>query len=310
MQRLAGRVQAPGTQTLNRVARDLPIFFSNSEISARDNSCLSYSITGTSLIGDLTNATEKLTSAGTCLVKIVAVKDSLVRRIADMPPFAPRVLTAQSLTSIQAAKRGALSLSLTLEEGDCERILRSVLCVDEKTGIQALDRTQSRSWTNEYVRHGTRTLLPSLDVATERVIAHVRKLLERRLAGLNAISQTLAKHADCAELASIRIAPGLLPEGDYIPILSNVFLYKVLDQWFEQIVKPGLHGRAFLVRFADDNAWNKVQRNKGELSDCTPISERHLKLLKTLIAADLHFRESWFEWLINRAAAYDAVLIG
>jgi hypothetical protein len=39
-----------------------------------------------------------------------------------------------------------------------------VLCVDEKTGIQALDRTQPmlplratkpRSWTNEYVRHGT-----------------------------------------------------------------------------------------------------------------------------------------------------------
>jgi hypothetical protein len=39
-----------------------------------------------------------------------------------------------------------------------------VLCMDEKTGIQALDRTQPmlplraskpRSWTNEYVRHGT-----------------------------------------------------------------------------------------------------------------------------------------------------------
>lgn len=40
-----------------------------------------------------------------------------------------------------------------------------VLCVDEKTGIQALDRTQPglplrarrpRTWTNEYVRNGTR----------------------------------------------------------------------------------------------------------------------------------------------------------
>jgi transposase len=59
-----------------------------------------------------------------------------------------------------------------------------VLCVDEKTGIQALDRTQPmlplraakpRSWTDEYVRHGTRTLLASLDVATGRVFAHVRK---------------------------------------------------------------------------------------------------------------------------------------
>jgi hypothetical protein len=32
-------------------------------------------------------------------------------------------------------------------------------------------------------------------------------------------------------------------------------------------------------------------------------------VLKTLIVADLHFRESWFEWLISRAAAYDAVFI-
>lgn len=58
-----------------------------------------------------------------------------------------------------------------------------VLCVDEKTGIQALDRTQPmlpmkskkpRSWTNEYVRHGTRTMLASLDIATGKVLAEVR----------------------------------------------------------------------------------------------------------------------------------------
>ncbi len=49
-----------------------------------------------------------------------------------------------------------------------------VLCVDEKPSIQALDRTQPllplrakkpRSWTNEYVRHGTQTLL-ALEIAT------------------------------------------------------------------------------------------------------------------------------------------------
>jgi len=52
-----------------------------------------------------------------------------------------------------------------------------VLCVDEKTGIQALDRTQPmlplraakpHSWTNEYISHGTRTLLASLDIAPEK----------------------------------------------------------------------------------------------------------------------------------------------
>ena len=58
-----------------------------------------------------------------------------------------------------------------------------VLCVDEKTGIQALDRTQPmlplraakpRSWTNECAARNAH-LLASLDVATGRVIAHVRK---------------------------------------------------------------------------------------------------------------------------------------
>jgi transposase len=58
-----------------------------------------------------------------------------------------------------------------------------VLCVDEKSGIQALDRTQPglplrarrpRTWTNEYVRHGTQALLAALDVATGRVIGHVK----------------------------------------------------------------------------------------------------------------------------------------
>lgn len=59
-----------------------------------------------------------------------------------------------------------------------------VLCVDEKTGIQALDRTQpmlplkakkARSWTNEYVRHGTRVLLACLDIAKGKVVAEVRR---------------------------------------------------------------------------------------------------------------------------------------
>ena len=59
-----------------------------------------------------------------------------------------------------------------------------VLCVDEKTGIQALDRTQPllplsakkpRSWTNEYVRHGTQALLAALEIASGQVVAHVKQ---------------------------------------------------------------------------------------------------------------------------------------
>jgi transposase len=54
-----------------------------------------------------------------------------------------------------------------------------VLCVDEKSQIQALERTQPvrRVWldrpeqrTHDYVRHGTTTLFAALEVATGRVI--------------------------------------------------------------------------------------------------------------------------------------------
>jgi len=63
------------------------------------------------------------------------------------------------------------------------RRMRWCFCVDEKTGIQALNRTQPglplrtkkpRAWTNEYVRHGTQTLLAALEIATGKVVAHVR----------------------------------------------------------------------------------------------------------------------------------------
>ena len=43
------------------------------------------------------------------------------------------------------------------------------------------------------------------------------------------------------------------PQGGVIsPLLSNIFLHYVLDEWFEQVVKPRLRGRAFLIRYADD----------------------------------------------------------
>jgi RNA-directed DNA polymerase len=44
-----------------------------------------------------------------------------------------------------------------------------------------------------------------------------------------------------------------VPQGGVIsPILSNVYLHEVLDQWFERQVKQRLKGRAYLTRFADD----------------------------------------------------------
>ena len=43
------------------------------------------------------------------------------------------------------------------------------------------------------------------------------------------------------------------PQGGVIsPILSNIFLHYVLDDWFAKAVWPRLKGRCFIVRYADD----------------------------------------------------------
>jgi len=58
-----------------------------------------------------------------------------------------------------------------------------VLCVDEKSQIQALDRTQPvlpmglgyvEGVTHDYVRHGTTTLFAALDIASGRVLTSLQ----------------------------------------------------------------------------------------------------------------------------------------
>jgi group II intron reverse transcriptase/maturase len=47
---------------------------------------------------------------------------------------------------------------------------------------------------------------------------------------------------------------GVVQGGVISPVLANVFLHHVLDEWFEREVRPRLKGGAFLIRFADDCA--------------------------------------------------------
>ncbi len=82
-----------------------------------------------------------------------------------------------------------------------------VLCVDEKTAVQALDRTapvlpllpgvaQRRS--HDYVRHGTTDLYAALDVASGKVLTQMtpqhRAIEFRRF--LNLINRTVPDHLD------------------------------------------------------------------------------------------------------------------
>jgi group II intron reverse transcriptase/maturase len=45
---------------------------------------------------------------------------------------------------------------------------------------------------------------------------------------------------------------GIVQGGVISPVLANVLLHHVLDEWFEREVQPRLQGRSVLTRFADD----------------------------------------------------------
>lgn len=43
------------------------------------------------------------------------------------------------------------------------------------------------------------------------------------------------------------------PQGGIVsPLLSNIYLHYVLDEWFSEVIQPLLKGRSFIVRYADD----------------------------------------------------------
>ncbi len=45
------------------------------------------------------------------------------------------------------------------------------------------------------------------------------------------------------------------PQGGVVsPLLANIFLHHVLDEWYANEVRPRLHGKSILVRYADDFA--------------------------------------------------------
>ena len=84
--------------------------------------------------------------------------------------------------------------------------------------------------------------------------AQLRSLLARRVRDgvlLRLIGKWL--NAGVLEDGALSYPEQGTPQGGVIsPLLANVYLHYVLDEWFEQEVKPRLRGRAFLIRYADD----------------------------------------------------------
>ena len=83
---------------------------------------------------------------------------------------------------------------------------------------------------------------------------HLRDFLQRRIRDgvlLRLIGKWL--NAGVLEDGAVTHSETGSPQGGVVsPMLSNVFLHYVLDEWFEREVQPRLRGRSFLIRYADD----------------------------------------------------------
>jgi group II intron reverse transcriptase/maturase len=84
--------------------------------------------------------------------------------------------------------------------------------------------------------------------------SHLRAILDQRVTD-GVIRRMIDKwlNAGVLEDEHLHFATEGTPQGGVIsPILSNIFLHHVLDEWFENEVRPRLRGNATLVRYADD----------------------------------------------------------
>ena len=84
--------------------------------------------------------------------------------------------------------------------------------------------------------------------------AHLRTLLQHRVRDgvvLRLIGKWLK--AGVLEDGVLSFPETGSPQGGVIsPILANVYLHYVLDEWFAREVQPRMKGRTFLIRYADD----------------------------------------------------------
>ncbi len=132
-----------------------------------------------------------------------------------------------------------------------------VLCMDEKSQIQALDRTQASlpmkkgragTMTHDYKRNGTTTLFAALDVLTGSVIG-----------------QCLPRHRHIEFLKFLRIIDREVPKGLQIHlILDNYATHKHpnVKKWLAK------HPRFHLHFTPTSSSWlNMVERWFGKLTD-------------------------------------------
>jgi RNA-directed DNA polymerase len=113
--------------------------------------------------------------------------------------------------------------------------LRWVLDIDISKYFETIDHTHLRGFLDQRVKDGV-----------------VRKMVDKWL------------KAGVLDEGVLRRNEGGTPQGGVIsPLLSNIFLHHVLDEWFETVARPRLQGRCLLVRYADDAVMAFEDRASG-----------------------------------------------
>jgi RNA-directed DNA polymerase len=83
---------------------------------------------------------------------------------------------------------------------------------------------------------------------------HLRELLKRRVRD-GVILRLIGKWLNAGVLDDgvLTTSEEGTPQGGVLsPLLANIVLHYVLDEWFEKEVRPRLQGKAFMIRYADD----------------------------------------------------------
>ncbi len=84
--------------------------------------------------------------------------------------------------------------------------------------------------------------------------AHLREFLKRRVRD-GVLVRLIGKwlKAGILEDGCLHRPTSGTPQGGVIsPILANLYLHYVLDEWYDQVVKSHLRGGTFIIRYADD----------------------------------------------------------
>jgi group II intron reverse transcriptase/maturase len=95
---------------------------------------------------------------------------------------------------------------------------------------------------------------------------HLRAILSQRVRD-GAILRLIGKWLNAGVMEGLQLShpDAGTPQGGVIsPLLANIYLHEVLDEWFVRDVQPRLEGRSVLVRYADDFVFVFARRDDAE----------------------------------------------